>query len=119
MAKRNWWRRSLNRHFRLLEKRSRALEQKRRIEKKSVQTQKKLTLDQQEKALERIPGARKRGKATSRMDTMERRHIAKELMWRGKWTARTAKWEKIRHKFNALARKMQPTTARIKAGNSG
>jgi len=50
---------------------------------------------------------------------MERRHIAKELMWRGKWTARTAKWEKIRHKFNALARKMQPTTAGIKAGNSG
>jgi len=98
MGKRDWWQRSLNRHFRLLEGRFRALEQRRRIEGERIQTQKKRTLEQQEKAFERVHEARKRGEAITGMDTIERKKIAKELTWKGKWDTRRAK-------FNARVRK--------------
>jgi len=98
MEKRNWWRRSLNRHFRLLEARSRALEQRRRIGEQRIKAQKKRTLEQQEKALERVHEAKERGEAMTGMDTLERKKIAKELTWKGKWDTRRAK-------FNVRARK--------------
>jgi len=91
MGKRDWWQRSLNRHFRLLE-------QRRRIEKERTKAQKKRTLEQQEKAFERVRPARERSEAITGMDALERKKIAKELTWRGKWDARRAK-------FNARARK--------------
>jgi len=98
MGKRDWWRRSLDRHFRLLKRRSRALEQRRRIEEQRIQSQNKQTLEQQEKAFKRAHEARKRGEAMTGMDTLERKKIAKELTWRGKWNTRRAK-------FNARTRK--------------
>jgi len=91
MEKRSWWQRSLNRQFRLLE-------QRRRIEEKRIKAQKKRTLEQQGKAFERVRESRKRGETITGMDTLERKKIAKELTWRGKWGTRTAK-------FNARARK--------------
>jgi len=91
MEKRSWWQRSLNRHFRLLE-------QRRRIEEERIKAQKKRTLEQQEKVFERVHEARKRGEAITDMDTLERKKIAKELTWKGKWGTRRAK-------FNVRARK--------------
>jgi len=100
MGKRNWWRRSLNRHFRLLEARSaRAVEQRRRIEKERIQTQKKRTLEQQEKAFERVGEARKRGEAITGMDTLERKKTAKELTWKAKWDTRRAKLDAWARKY--------------------
>jgi len=88
MEKRNWWRRSLNRHSRLLEARSaRAVEQRRRIEEKKVKAQEKRTLEPQEKAFERV------GEAITGMDPMERKKIAKELTWKGKWNTRKARFD--------------------------
>jgi len=99
MEKRSWWQRSLNTHFRLLEAKStRAVEQRRRIEEKRIKAQKKRTLEQQEKAFERVHEARERGEAVTGMDTLERKKIAKELTWKGKWDTRRAK-------FNVRARK--------------
>jgi len=99
MGKRNWWRRSLNRHFRLLEARSaRAVDQRRRIEEQRTKAQKKRTLEQQEKAFERVGEARERGEAITGMDTLEKKKIAKERTWRAKWDTRRAK-------FDAWARK--------------
>jgi len=73
----------LDGHFRLIEGRSaRAVEQRRRIE----------------NAFERAREATKRGEAITGMDTVERKKIAKELMWRAKWDIRGAK-------FDARARK--------------
>ncbi len=101
MVKRNWWRRSLNRHFRLLDARSaRAVEQRRRIEEQRIQTQKKRTLEQQEKAFERVHEARKRGEAITGMDTLERKKIAKELTWKGKWNTRRAKFDTRARKYS-------------------
>jgi len=94
MGKRSWWQRSLNRHFRLLGARStRAVEQRQRIEEKRIQTQKKRTLEQQEKAFKRVHEARKRGEAITGMDPMERKKIAKELTWKGKWNTRKARFD--------------------------
>jgi len=98
MGKRNWWRRSLNRHFRLLNGRFRALEQRLRIEEQRTKAQKKRTLEQQEKAFERVGEARERSEAITGMDTPEKKKIAKERMWRAKWDTRRAK-------FDAWARK--------------
>ena len=99
MIKKNWWRRSLNSHFRLLQAMSaRAVEQRRRIEEKRIKAQKKRTMEQQEKAFERVREARMRGEAITGMDIMERKKTSKELMWRAKWNTRRAK-------FNARARK--------------
>lgn len=81
----------MDRHFRLLE-------QRRRIEEKRIKAQKKRTLEQQEKAFERAREVRKRGEATTGMDTLERKKMAKELAWRARRNTRRAK-------FNAWARK--------------
>jgi len=91
MGKGSWWQRSLNRHFRLLE-------QRRRIEEERAKAQKKRTLEQQEKAFQRVHEARKRGEAITGIDTLERKKMAKELMWKAKWNTRRAK-------FNVWARK--------------
>jgi len=99
MIKKNWWRRSLNSHSRLLQAMSaRAVEQRRRIEEKRIKAQKKRTMEQQEKAFEGVREARMRGEAITGMDIMERKKTSKELMWRAKWNTRRAK-------FNARARK--------------
>jgi len=92
MGRRDWWQRSLNRHFRLLEGRSaHAVKQRRRIEEERIKAQQKQALEHQEKALERIREAIRRSGAISGMDRMERKKIARELTWRARWNAREAK----------------------------
>jgi len=90
----------LDRHFRLLEAKSaRTAEQRRRREEeKRTKAQKKRALEQQEKASERVHEARERGETVTGVDTLERKKIAKELTWKGKWDTRRAK-------FNVRARK--------------
>jgi len=109
MGKRDWWQRSLNGHFRLLERKHHAIEQRQRIEDKSIEAQKKQTLEQQEKTFERIRKAGKTFETIDDSDMLERKKIAKELTWRAKWNARRAK-------FNTRARKysqpIQETRAR-------
>lgn len=51
------------------------------------------TLKQQGKAFEGASAAGTKDEAVTVEETLDRRKMVKELMWRGKWNRRRAKWD--------------------------
>ena len=92
MGNRSWWRRSLDAHLRSLERR-------RRIEEMRIRDQKERIQRQLEQTVERAGEATKRGEGVVGVDTLERRRISQELVWRGKWNTRMAKWDMWARKY--------------------
>jgi len=93
--RRSWWQRSLNTHFR-------ALEERRRIEERRITHQKERTLKQQEQTTIRVGEARKRAEAITGIDALEAIKVTKELIWRGKWNKKRAKWDARARKWRKL-----------------
>ena len=85
MARESWWQRSLNSHFHSMRTKSpHDLESKQRIE-GSMKLQKDHVIQHSERNSEIVIVT------TRRVDSVERRRVAKDLAWKAKWGKRTAK----------------------------
>jgi hypothetical protein len=85
MGRGSWWQRSLNSYFNLLRaKSSRDLESRRRIE-GSMRLQKDHAMQHSKRNSEIVI------ETIRSVDLLERRRLAKDLVWKAKWDKRTAK----------------------------
>jgi len=85
MGRESWWQRSLNSYFYSMRTKSpHDLESKQRIE-RSMKLQKDHAMQHSRRNSEIVIVT------TRRVDSVERRRVAKDLAWKAKWGTRTAK----------------------------